>query len=312
MRVVITGGTGLIGTAVARELAAEGGEVVVLTRDPARATGLPPGVTAAAWDGTIGASAAGWSGLLGTDTAILHLAGESIAAGRWTAARKQRIRDSRVRSGEAVLAAVREAAGRGAPPRALLQASAVGFYGDVGEGGDAVVDEAHPPGRGFLSDVCVEWEASTAPVEELGVRRALLRSGVVLDTEGGALPKMALPFRILTGGPLGSGRQWVPWIHRDDEVAAIRFLLERDDARGPFNLTAPQPATNRDFMRALGRVLGRPSLLPAPGFALRAALGEMADMILQGQRAVPRRLEELGFAFRFPGLEGALRDLLET
>lgn len=304
MRVVITGGTGLIGGAVARDLAGQGTEVVVLTRDPSRVEGLPAGVRAATWDGKTGA---GWSQLLGPDTAILHLAGESIAEGRWNADKKARIRDSRIRSGEAVLAAVREAAGRGAAPRALLQSSAVGYYGDAR---DELVAESHPPGAGFLPDVCVAWEASTAGVEQLGVRRALLRTGIVLDPSGGALPKMALPFRVAAGGPLGNGRQWVPWIHRDDDVGAIRFLLERDDARGPFNLTAPNPARNRDFMKALGRVLGRPSLLPAPDFALRLALGEMADMLLQGQRAVPRRLQELGYAFRFPDLEPALRDLL--
>ncbi len=304
MRVVITGGTGLIGSAVARRLAAEGTEVVVLTRDPSKVQGLPPGVRAAAWDGKSGE---GWSELLGPDTAILHLAGESIGDGRWTAAKKARIRDSRVQSGEAVLAAVRQAVGRGAPPRALLQSSAVGYYGDSR---DELVAEGHPPGPGFLADVCVAWEASTAGVEELGVRRAQLRTGIVLDPDGGALPRMALPFRFAAGGPLGNGRQWVPWIHRDDEVEAIRFLLAEDGASGPFNLTAPNPVRNRDFMKTLGRVLGRPSFLPAPDFALRAALGEMADMVLQGQRAVPRRLEELGYAFRFAGLEPALRDLL--
>jgi uncharacterized protein (TIGR01777 family) len=306
MRIIITGGTGLIGTAAARELAAAGHEVVALTRDPTRAGRLPAEVRTARWDG---ATAAGWADLLDVPatSAILHLAGEAIAEGRWTAAKKRRIRDSRVQSGAAVLAALRQAVGRGAPPPVLLQASAVGYYGDCG---DELVTEEHRPGEGFLPEVCRAWEDSTAAAEELGVRRVLLRTGIVLDREGGALPKMALPFRLLAGGPLGSGRQWVPWIHAADEVGAIRFLLEHDDARGPFNLTAPEPVRNRDLMREIGRVLGRPSLLPAPAFALRLMVGELADSLLEGQRAVPRRLQELGCAFRFSRLNEALEDLL--
>src|SRR6185295_10369130 len=260
MRVVITGGTGLIGSALARDLGAAGHDAVILTRDAARTGPLPPGVRAVQWDGR---TAAGWTSLLDGDSAIVHLAGESIAGGRWTTARKRRIRDSRVESGKAVLAAIRQAAEK---PRVLLQGSAVGIYGPCG---DEVATESHPPGKDFLAQVCVEWEGSTAEVEPLGVRRVLLRTGIVLSDAGGALPRMALPFRLMAGGPLGSGRQWFPWIHLADEVGAIRFLLERDDARGPFNLTAPQPLTNRDFSRLLGRALHRPSLAPAPGFALR-------------------------------------------
>jgi uncharacterized protein (TIGR01777 family) len=193
-------------------------------------------------------------------------------------------------------------------PRALLQASAVGYYGFCG---DEVVTESHPPGEDFVAGVCVDWEASTAEAEALGVRRAVLRSGVVLSGEGGALPRMALPFKLMAGGPLGRGRQWLPWIHIADEVGAIRFLLERDEACGPFNLTAPRPLTNRDFSRALGRALRRPSLAPAPSLALRLILGEMAEMLLHGQRVVPHRLVELGFSFRFPEAGAALRDLLD-
>jgi uncharacterized protein (TIGR01777 family) len=237
--------------------------------------------------------------------AVVHLAGENIAAGRWTDARKRRIRESRVKSSRAVAEAIEEAADK---PRVLLQGSAVGYYGPRG---DEVVSEEEPPGEDFLARVCVEWEASTAGVESLGVRRAVLRTGVVLSTEGGALPKMLLPFRLFAGGPVGSGRQCFPWIHIADEVGAIRFLLENDRASGPFNLTAPEPITNRQFSRVLGEVLHRPSLLPAPAFALRLALGEMADMLLNGQRAVPSQLQELGYTFRFPEAEAALRDLLD-
>lgn len=302
MRIVITGGSGLIGRALARELGGAGHDVVVLTRDPDRVGTLPPGVRAARWDGR---TAQGWSSLLEAETAIVHLAGESVAQGRWTAEKKRRIRDSRVVSGAAVLDAIREAPVK---PRVLVQSSAVGYYGGRG---DEVIPEDTPPGRDFLSAVCQEWEASTAEAESLGVRRAVARTGIVLAREGGALPVMSLPFKMMIGGPIGNGRQWFPWIHIEDEVGALRLLLEREDARGPFNLTAPHPVTNRELTHTLARALGRPGFLPAPGFALRIALGEMADSLLQGQRAVPSRLTELGYAFRWPVLEPALRNLLD-
>lgn len=302
MRVVITGGSGLIGSEVARDLGGAGYEVVILTRDPGKAGPLPPNTRAVRWDGR---TAEGWGSLLDGETGIVHLAGESIASGRWTAEKKRRIRDSRVESGKAVLEAIRQAATK---PRVLLQGSAVGYYGPRG---DEVVTEHHAAGSDFLTDICVAWEASTAEAEALGVRRALLRTGIVLSRKGGALPKMALPFRMMAGGPLGSGRQWVPWIHIADEAGAIRFLLENGDASGPFNLTAPTPLRNRDFSRALGKALRRPALAPAPSFALRAVLGEMADMLLEGQRAVPQRLLEAGYVFRYPEALPALRHLLD-
>ena len=303
MRVVITGGTGLIGRALARDLGGSGHDVVILTRDPDRAGSLPPGARAARWDGR---TAQGWVSLLDTaDTAIVHLAGDSIAQGRWTAEKKRRIRDSRVVSGQAVLDAIREAPVK---PRVLIQGSAVGYYGAHG---DEAVPEDTTPGRDFLATVCQEWEASTAEAESLGVRRAVARTGIVLAREGGALPAMSLPFKMMIGGPIGNGRQWFPWIHIDDEVGALRFLLEREAARGVFNLTAPHPVTNRELTRTLARVLGRPGFLPAPGFALRIALGELADSLLEGQRAIPSRLLELGYAFRWPDLEPALRNLLD-
>ena len=306
MRVVITGGSGLIGRALARSLTQNGGgsghDVVILTRDPDRVEGLPPGVRAARWDGR---TAQGWVSLLDTETAIVHMAGESIAEGRWTAAKKRRIRDSRVISGQAVMDAIRQAPVK---PAVLIQGSAVGYYGGHG---DEAVPEDTPPGRDFLSEICREWEDSTAGAESLGVRRAVARTGIVLAREGGALPAMSLPFKLMIGGPIGDGRQWFPWIHVDDEVGALRFLLEQEAARGVFNLTAPHPVTNRELTNVLARVLGRPGFLPAPGFALRIALGEIADSLLQGQRAVPSRLLELGYAFRWPDLEPALRNLLD-
>jgi uncharacterized protein (TIGR01777 family) len=301
MRIVITGGSGLIGRAVARDLGEAGYEVVLLTRDTSKVGPLPPNTRAVQWDGR---TAEGWGKLLDADTGILHLAGDPIAEGRWTEEKKKRIRDSRVVTGRAVLDAIRQAK---SPPKLLLQGSAVGYYGDPG---DEVLTESHPPGDDFLARVCVEWEASTVEAVSFGVRRPVLRTAIVLSREGGALPKMSLPFRFMAGGPLGSGRQWFPWIHIVDEVGAIRFLIERQDADGPFNLTAPGPLTNRDFSHALGRALSRPSFAPAPGFALRFLLGEMADALLHGQRAVPRRLLDLGYVFRYPEASTALRNLL--
>jgi uncharacterized protein len=304
MRVIIAGGSGLIGRAVAGALAAAGNEVVVLSRDPDRVRGLPAGVRAARWDGH---SAAGWEALLEAGSAVINLAGEAIAAGRWTEERKRRIRASRVDAGRAVVAAVRLAAEAGRAPAVVLQASGIGYYGDAG---DREVDEDSPPGADFLAEASVAWEASSAEVEALGVRRVVLRTGVVLDRDGGALPKMLPPFRLGLGGPLGGGRQWFPWIHMADEVGAILFLLAAEAASGPFNLCAPRPVRSRDFARALGKQLHRPSILPVPAPALRLALGELAAALLGGQRANPRRLLAAGYRFRFPDLPEALADLL--
>jgi uncharacterized protein (TIGR01777 family) len=319
MRVLITGGSGLIGRAVAAPLAASGHEVVVLSRAPERVRELPAGVRAVRWDGS---TAVGWEPLLAAQSAVINLAGEGIAAGRWTAERKRRIRASRVDAGRAVVEAVRQAAAAGRAPAVVLQASGVGYYGDDG---DREIAEDHPPGTDeqrvprqatggaaadFLAEVSVAWEASTAEVEALGVRRAVLRTGVVLDPAGGALAKMLPIFRLGLGGPLGGGAQWLPWIHMADEVGAILFLLASSAASGPFNLCAPRPVTNRDFARALGRRLHRPSFLAAPAPALRLAVGELAEALLRSQRAVPRRLLAAGYGFRFPDLDAALADLL--
>lgn len=299
-RVLVTGGSGLIGRALVAELAAVGRQVVVLSRRPEAVRGLPAGVRAAGWDA---ATAQGWGHLADGALAIIHLAGQNLADWPWTKEKKRRIRESRTRSSRAVVAAIEAARDR---PLALIQASGINFYGDRG---DEVVSEAEPAGGGFLAEVCVEWEAATARVEALGVRRALLRSGIVLAREGGALPRMALPFKLFVGGPLGGGRQFVPWIHLADEVAAIRFLLDQKAAAGPVNLVAPETVTNRELSQELARALGRPSLLGAPALALRLGLGEMSVMLLTSLRAVPARLEALGFSFRFPRLAAALGDL---
>jgi len=301
MRVIITGGAGLIGRALTANLTADGNEVIILSRAPERATDLPAGVRAERWDAR---SADGWGGVADGCDAIVNLAGESLSA-RWTAKRKRRIRESRLNGGQAVVEAVERARVK---PRVVIQASGAGYYGPRGD--EEVLEDA-PAGSDFLGRTAVEWENSTDAVESLGVRRAVIRSGVVLSTTGGAFPLMLLPFRLFAGGPFGSGRQWFPWIHIADQVRAIRFLIENDAAQGPFNLTAPGPVTNADFGRALGRVLRRPSFVPAPAFALRLFLGEMSTVLLDGQRAVPRHMLDLGFTFRFPEVEAALRDLLD-
>lgn len=301
MRVIITGGTGLIGRALAANLAFELYEVIVLTRHPERVTRLPQGVQAVGWDGR---TAAGWGGLADGADAIVNLAGESIAAGWWTEARKRRIRESRVNAGRAVVEAVKAATRK---PSVLIQASAVGYYGPHG---DEAVTETTPFGNDFLASICRDWEASSAEVESLGVRRAIIRTGLVLSRVGGPLPLMRMPFYFFVGGPLGSGKQWFPWIHIADEVGAIRFAMKKTEAQGALNVCAPNPLTNADFSRALAKVMHRPSFMPAPAFAVRLMLGEMSTLLLDGQREIPQRLQQLGFSFRFAEAEPALRDLL--
>jgi len=300
MRVVITGGTGLIGRALSHDLAADGHKAIVLSRSPGRAPAMPDGVRVVEWDARTGA---GWAELADGADAIVNLAGASLRR-RWTPRSKQLIRDSRMHAGHAVVDAVRRVDRK---PRLVVQASGTGAYGPRG---DQVVTETTGFPDTFLGRTAAQWEASTAPVEEQGVRRAIIRSGVVLSRESGALPLLALPYRLFVGGPLGSGDQWLPWIHMEDEVRAIRFLIELETAVGPFNLSAPRPVTNAEFGRTLARVLGRPAFFRVPAFAVRLFLGEMSTVVLDGQRAIPRRLLDLGFRFHFPGAESALHDLL--
>jgi uncharacterized protein (TIGR01777 family) len=300
MRVIITGGTGLIGRALAADLLKDEHEVIGLSRRPERATGLPTGMRVQRWDAR---TAEGWGALANGADAIVNLAGATIA-GLWTTSRKRSIRDSRLNAGRAVVEAIQRASIK---PRVVIQASGVGYYGPRG---DELITEESTPGDDFLGELAVKWEASTAPAEPLGVRRAIIRSGAVLSTKAGALPPLLLQFRLFAGGPLGGGRQWLPWIHMIDEVRAIRSLIESESASGPFNLVAPNPLTNADFGRVLGRVLSRPFLFPIPALALRLLAGEMSTILLDGQRAIPRRLQDVGFTFRFPEAEAALRDLL--
>jgi uncharacterized protein len=301
MRVVIAGGSGLIGRALVSSLAADGIEVIILSRNSAGVAGLPPAASAVAWDGR---TAGAWAARLDGAAAVVNLAGENLAAGRWTEARKKSIISSRVDPGIALVEAIKAAT---AKPDVLIQSSGIGHYGSPG---DEVINEDSPAGAGFQTAVTTAWEASTAPVEAMGVRRVVVRTGPVLSMDGGALPRMMLPFRFFAGGRIGNGKQWFSWIHIADAVASIRFLIDRKDAAGVVNLVAPAPVTNAEFARSLGRAMSRPSLIPAPAFAMRLLFGEMAEVLLEGQRAVPQRLIALGYRFRFPDIDGALRDVI--
>jgi uncharacterized protein (TIGR01777 family) len=293
VRVAVTGATGLIGSRVVAALRERGDEVTVLTRDPARAG---EGV---AWRDPAGERAP-IEALAGRD-GVIHLAGESVGQ-RWSEDAKRRIRDSRIRGTRNLVDALRVAEPR---PRVLVSQSAVGFYGPRG---DEPVDESEPPGDDFLAQVALGWEEEAQRAEELGVHVARTRTGIVLARDGGALKRMLPPFKLGLGGPVGSGRQYMPWIHMDDVVGALLFCLDTEAASGPLNVTAPEPVPNREFAKTLGRVLRRPAVLPTPAVALKLALGEMSLVVVTGQRAVPKRLGELGYTFKRPDLEAALRD----
>lgn len=301
MNVIITGGTGLIGRALVESLVRDGHHVAVLSRDPAFVKGMPGQVQLVKWDGT---TSRGWGNLVDGADAVINLAGQNLSSGRWTSRRKQEIIDSRVNAGKAVVEAIGNAVVK---PRVLIQASGIGAYGTSET---ELFDEGASYGKDFLAEVTKVWEASTRPVESLGVRRVVIRTAAVLSTASGALPKVLLPFRFFVGGPLGSGRQWLSWIHLEDEVRAIRFLLEHPEARGVFNLSA-QAVTNRQFAGAIGTVLNRPAWISVPSFAIRLLFGEMSTMVLEGQKASNEKLTGLGFQFNFPEVNSALNDLLK-
>lgn len=303
MRVLVTGSSGMVGSSVCDALLARGDEVVGLTRDPARARATNPTVSWHAWNPALERPPD--AALEGIHAAV-NLVGESVNQ-RWTDEAKRRIRDSRVQATRNLVQAI-SALDR--PPKVLVSQSAIGYYGDRG---DAIVDEDTPQGTGFDSDLAAEWEQEALAAEAAGIRVAVTRSAPVLDKRGGLLKQLLLPFRLGVGGPIAGGRQYLPWIHIDDEVRLLLWALDEDRVSGTLNAAAPNPVTNRDFSRALGRVLRRPAVMPVPKLALRAILGEeLAETVSGGQRAIPRRALDLGFEFRHPELEGALRAALSA
>jgi uncharacterized protein (TIGR01777 family) len=299
MIVAVTGSTGLVGTALVGSLEAAGHVVSRVVRRPVR-----DGQHEIQWDPAAGQIDT--APLAGVD-AVVHLAGESLAAHRWTEAFKAEIRDSRVRGTRLLCDAL---AGLATRPGVLVSASAVGYYGDRGE---ETVDESSAPGTGFLAEVCQQWEAATQSARDAGIRVVNLRLGVVLSPQGGALAQMLTPFKLGVGGVIGSGRQYLSWISIDDLVSAIQLVLRTESLTGPVNAVTPNPVTNREFTKTLGRVLGRPTVFSMPAFAARFAFGEMADeMLLSGVRVEPSALLKAGFAFQYPELDSALRHLLAT
>jgi uncharacterized protein len=300
MKILITGASGLVGKALGEVLAGEGHTICRLVRpgsEPGRGAGF--GV---AWNpvtGELGGAA------VGAD-AVVNLAGASIASGRWSEARKRALRSSRVDSTRALVSALAKMAAR---PRVLISASATGYYGKRGE---ELLTEDSAPGDDFLASIAKEWEGEALKAEALGIRVVLLRFGVILAKHGGALPRMMLPFRFGVGGKIGSGKQWTPWLALEDAVAIVRFALHNESVGGPINAVAPQPVRNAEFTLALAKVMRRPAIFSVPGFALRVALGEMADaLLLQSQRAVPNVLEKFGYSFLYPNLEMALAAVLK-
>jgi uncharacterized protein (TIGR01777 family) len=301
MRVTVTGATGLMGSALVRALRARGDEVTALTRDAGKARERLGGdVEAVAWDPQ--ATAAPAEALAGRD-GVVHLAGENLAQ-RWSEDAKRRIRDSRERGTRALVEGIRAADPR---PRVLVSTSAIGYYGD---GGDRLLDEDAPPANDFLGQVCVAWEREAEAAAELGLRVTRVRNAVVLDKHGGALSKMLPPFRLGVGGPVAGGRQYMSWVHLDDVVAILLRALDDDSLSGALLAAAPEPVTNAEFSKALGRALRRPAVAPVPGFALKLLYGDMAELVTKSQRVVPRRLRELGFQHRHPDLDEALRSAL--
>ena len=297
MHILLTGGTGLIGRRLCRQWSAKGHQLTVLSRQPQRVPSL------------CGETVRGIADFEGYGDgpldAVVNLAGEPIADKPWSARRKALLWDSRVRLTERLVAWLESLSQR---PAVLINGSAVGWYGDAGE--RPLEENSAAAGEDFASELCLAWEQIAREAEALGIRVVLVRTGLVLAPEGGFLKRLLPPFRLGAGGRLGDGRQWMSWIHIEDQIALIDFLLRKADAEGPYNACAPQPVRNRDFTQELGQALHRPTLMPMPGFALRLLLGEMSTLLLGGQRIVPRRLLDAGFEFRFPELKEALADVL--
>jgi uncharacterized protein (TIGR01777 family) len=306
MRWLLTGGTGMIGRVLMDQLLNLGHEVTVLSRNPQAYENSIPNIEFTQWDGI---SDQGWGHRIESTDVIVNMAGERIAGPnpirmRWTPARKKRLCSSRENAGKALVQAVEKATHK---PALLVQFSGADYYSPTSQ----TATEAALPGDDFMAHICSQcWEPSTQPVENMGIRRVILRLGPVLHPEDGALPPMILQTRLFLGGPLGSGRQYFSWVHIDDVIAAIRFLVDNPQAAGVYNLTAPNPVTNAEFMRTLAHVMKRPSFLRVPGIALKILFGEMSRTLLQGPKVYPERLLADGYSFHFPEVEGALRNLI--
>lgn len=296
MKVLIAGGTGFLGSALESSLRRDNHEVMVLTR---RAPKNPNEIQ---WDGR---TTNGWGHIVNEVDAVVELTGYGLEHWPWTARQKKRFLDSRVLPGRALASAIKDASRR---PRVFLQTSGINRYGLRGEG---IADESTPAADDFLAQLTVQWEDATKSIEETGVRRIIARTAVVLSGRGGLFPLMALPVRLFAGGKFGDGRQAMPWIHLVDEIGAIRFLLENENARGAYNLISPEPASNADFMKKIAKVLHRPYWFHVPAFLLKLVLGEMNVLLTEGRYSQPKRLLELGYPFKFPNLENALTDLLK-
>ena len=304
MKVILAGGTGFLGRPLWSRLAAGGHEVVVLTRGPEVQSAIGRTVSWRPGEAVVGGASSWASEIDGADV-VINLSGEGLANGRWTARRKQALRESRILATRNLVAAVRASVQK---PAVFVSGSAVGFYGNTG---DRAIDESCPPGSDFLATLCVDWEAEAHAASPLGCRVVIVRAGVVLARGGGVLQRLILPFRLFAGGPLGSGRQYMSWIHRDDWIDLIEWAMDRPQISGPVNATAPHPVTNAEFSAALGRALRRPSRLRVPALAMRLIVGELADVaLLQGQRVLPKRALDAGFQFTYPDLPAALQAAL--
>lgn len=300
MRILLTGGTGLIGTALTNSLLADGHQVWSLTRRDLTTAPVKNGLTLVRWDGR---TTSGWGELVSQMNAVINLAGESLSKWPWTKTQKQRFWDSRVNAGHALTEAIRLASPR---PKTLIQISGINHYGTTGN----TADESTPPGDDLLARLTVDWEGATKDVETLGVRRVVLRLAVVLSERGGLFGLMALPVRLFVGGRLGSGKQSVPWVHLDDVVGAIRFALENEKISGPYNLIAPEPVSNAVFYKVLAKALRHPYWFPTPAFLLRLVLGEMSVLVVEGRYAQPKRLLEAGYRFRVTNIAEAIQRLV--
>lgn len=302
-RVIVTGATGLIGKALCKRLTEQGYAVVVFSRDPAAARQQVPGAAEyVAWTPT---ESGPWMGAVDGAVAVINLAGASIAGKRWNQAYKQEILNSRVLGTRGLVNAIKDAKIK---PQVLINGSAIGYYGFRD---DTKLDETAPAGSDFLANVVKAWEAEARKAEALGVRVVLVRTGIVLDKTEGSLPLMMLPFRLFAGGPVLPGNQYFAWVHLADEVGIILLALENAEVRGPINATAPETQTNKEFSTTLGRVMGRPSLFPVPGFALQIVMGEAAQLVTTGQRVIPQKAQDLGYQFQFPTSEAALRNVVK-